>query len=155
MYYLKHGGENLEITHENVFNVCPKCGRECAVNLAEVVTEDGLDLCETAVYCPECNAEILGYYKQMEAAAEEINQLSARYGVEVEKIVLSGLQRGLTIKACLVGARLALGDEYFTPEDVAAVIGGTVEEAEALMGQEGVQPVKVSTLPGFEWLLQQ
>ena len=90
MYYLKHGGENLEITHENVFNVCPKCGRECAVNLAEVVTEDGLDLCETAVYCPECNAEILGYYKQMEAAAEEILRCAgAQFDPEIARVFVA------------------------------------------------------------------
>lgn len=43
-----------EVTHENVFNRCPRCGAEVAVDLAEIVTDDGLDLYGTALYCDEC-----------------------------------------------------------------------------------------------------
>lgn len=59
MYYVKAEiaeGVTIraEITDENVFNQCPKCGAEVAVDLAEVVTENGLDLYGTAMYCDEC-----------------------------------------------------------------------------------------------------
>lgn len=42
-----------EITDENVFTCCPECGKEFAVDLSEVLTNDG-DLFGTAVYCTEC-----------------------------------------------------------------------------------------------------
>lgn len=161
MFYLKHHGKVLEIEHDNVYNLCPKCGKECVVDLAEIVTDGGLDLYGTASYCPECSMEIAGYREQMETVTDEIGRIAARHKVErigVEQIVRSGLERGLNIRACLVGARLAIstqygGEEYFSLEDLAAAIDGTLEEAKSLMEQEGVQPVKLATLPGFEWLL--
>ena len=32
-----------EVTHENVFNVCPRCGAETPVDLADIVTDGHLD----------------------------------------------------------------------------------------------------------------
>ena len=46
-----------EITDENVFTRCPKCGVEKAVDLAEMLS-DGGDLYGTSLYCPECFAEL-------------------------------------------------------------------------------------------------
>ena len=162
MFYLKHNGEKLEIDHENVYNLCPKCGDECVVDLNDAVTEDGLDLYGISLYCPECNETVLGYRRQMETVSGEIGGIAARYNAnrrDVEQIVLSGLDRGLSLQACLVGARLGYstvngGEEFFSVGDLAAAIGGSVEDAKALMEKEGVQPMKLSTLPGFEWLLQ-
>lgn len=78
MHYLKNNGEALEIRHDNVYNLCPECGKECVVDLAEVVTENGLDLCGTAVYCPECNDEILGkqYENYLRAIDTETGEIA-------------------------------------------------------------------------------
>lgn len=44
---------NAEITDENVFNRCPDCGCEHAVDLVAVIKGGG-DLYGTSVYCDEC-----------------------------------------------------------------------------------------------------
>ena len=44
-----------EVTHENVYNRCPKCGAETPVDLADIATDGELDLYGTAVYCKECS----------------------------------------------------------------------------------------------------
>lgn len=64
MYYVKAEiaeGVTIraEITDENVFNPCPRCGAEVAVDLAEIVTDSGLDLFGTAMYCDKCGAEAM------------------------------------------------------------------------------------------------
>lgn len=79
----------------------------------------------------------------------------------VRKLVRSGIKRGISYKAALTGARMALGHEYnqpeyFTAEDVAEALGVTVEEVNAtikkneaeLMAVGGI--VKVTPAPGFE-----
>lgn len=43
-----------EITGENVYCTCPKCGAEVPVDLGAAVTEDGLDLYGTSVFCEAC-----------------------------------------------------------------------------------------------------
>lgn len=63
MFYVKTkvNGETTittEITDENVFTRCPECGKEFAVDLSEVLTNDG-DLCGTTVYCSECSAKMI------------------------------------------------------------------------------------------------
>lgn len=45
-----------EIT-ENVFTVCPECGREHAVDLVEVLRGGDADLYSTQVLCSECSAK--------------------------------------------------------------------------------------------------
>ncbi|MEL4861605.1 hypothetical protein AAEU42_10200 [Pseudoflavonifractor phocaeensis] len=65
MFYIKtelSEGVTLrsEITDENVFTMCPGCGCEHQVNLADVVdADDGLDLYGTVVLCAECSAKRL------------------------------------------------------------------------------------------------
>ena len=59
MFYLKDRGKKLEILDDNVFTICPRCGREHAVDLQEVLGCGFTDLYGTAVYCPACNAEKL------------------------------------------------------------------------------------------------
>lgn len=43
-----------ELTDENVFTICPECGKEFAIDLYDVFA-DGGDLFGTAVYCAECS----------------------------------------------------------------------------------------------------
>lgn len=61
MFYIKHESDGVtvkaEITGENVFTICPECGREHAVDLSELFKGGGADLYSTAVYCPECSAK--------------------------------------------------------------------------------------------------
>lgn len=64
-FYLKHCGSKVYITDENVYTVCPQCGKEHCVNLHDVFT-DG-DLCSTQVYCPSCS-------KKMDKRKEEGDQ---------------------------------------------------------------------------------
>lgn len=68
--------------------------------------------------------------------AKQIAKRFAKYGVTtslVKTIVRNGQAHGMSRKVALIGARLALAQEfgqheYFTPEDVAAVTGETVQE---------------------------
>lgn len=56
----------------------------------------------------------------------------------VYTLVQSGIECGLSRKAALIGARMALGEkcgvsEYFTSQDLAEVLRITVDEANALI----------------------
>lgn len=65
MFYLKHDGKKLFIEDNNVFNQCPRCGKERPVNLADAVIDGALDLYGTAFYCEECGRKL------RESAGEE------------------------------------------------------------------------------------
>lgn len=62
MFYVKADiaeGVSIKVElGENIYNLCPICGKECAVDLEEAVTKDGLDLYHTEVCCDECWANI-------------------------------------------------------------------------------------------------
>lgn len=68
--------------------------------------------------------------------AKQIAKRFAKYGVTtswVKAMVRDGQSHGMSRRVALIGARLALAQEfgqheYFTPEDVAAVTGETVQE---------------------------
>lgn len=45
-----------ELTDENVFTICPECGKEFAIDLYDVFA-DGGDLFGTAIYCAECSSK--------------------------------------------------------------------------------------------------
>ena len=65
MFYVKASiSETVEITVEiqddNVFCVCPECGSEVYVDLAEVFSDGEGDLYGTAVFCSECSKSRLG-----------------------------------------------------------------------------------------------
>lgn len=45
-----------ELTDENVFTICPECGKEFEIDLYDVFSNDG-DLYSTAIYCTECSAK--------------------------------------------------------------------------------------------------
>ena len=61
MFYIKtrlNEGTTLksEITDENVFTICPECGKEHAVDLSEIFKGGDADFYSTQSYCPECSA---------------------------------------------------------------------------------------------------
>ena len=56
MFYLKHKGEKLPVEADNVYTVCPECGREHTVDLQVILEGGDADLYGTAVYCEECSA---------------------------------------------------------------------------------------------------
>ena len=93
--------------------------------------------------------------------ASEIESIARRHNTssdEVKGIVISGLEHGFDVKTCLIGARLALSlsdgvEEYFTAEEAAAVMGTDEQTAVQEMEKAGVSPARITTLPGFEWLL--
>ena len=61
MFYIKHENDGVtvkaEITDENVFTICPECGREHAVDLSEIFKGGDADFYSTAVYCSTCSAK--------------------------------------------------------------------------------------------------
>lgn len=57
MFYMKHKGKRLEIRDDNVYAICPGCGREEKVNLQEILSCEHADLNSAAVYCEECSAQ--------------------------------------------------------------------------------------------------
>lgn len=54
MFYLKHKGEKLEITGDNVYTTCPRCGKEHCVDIHDILADGHSDLYGTAVYCNAC-----------------------------------------------------------------------------------------------------
>ena len=110
------------------------------------------------VYCEECSKRHLPMYEHM----EEIETVASRFPgasvAQVQEIVRNGLDHGFSFEAALVGARLVYAmqtgrEEFFSLDDVAAALGCTKEEAAAEMERHGIQGTTISTLPGFEWLL--
>lgn len=59
MFYLKHKGIRLYIESDNVYNSCPRCGKECHVDLEAVLADGKSDLYGTAVYCRECSEKLV------------------------------------------------------------------------------------------------
>lgn len=65
MFYVKEkisdtAETKIEINDENVFSICPKCGKEVQVNLEDVISDEEGDLCSTAVLCEECSKKMIG-----------------------------------------------------------------------------------------------
>ena len=52
---------SIEINDENVFCICPKCGKEVRVDLVEVLEEG--DLVSTQVCCNTCSETMSGIYE--------------------------------------------------------------------------------------------
>lgn len=64
MFYIKEeikdGVEiHVEITDENVYNICPICGKEIPVDLTAVFSDGDTDLFATSVLCDNCSKRIL------------------------------------------------------------------------------------------------
>ena len=114
---------------------------------------------EASAFCEKCSAKHMPMFEN----ADKLQSIADRFGVHfgiVQKIVQSGLDRDLSLEACLVGARLALSmesgkEELFSLDDIAAVLGCSREEAATELEKQGIQGAQISTLPGFEWLLGQ
>ena len=51
---------SIELTDENVFCRCPKCGEEVQVNLEDVFADGEVDLFGTSVLCDKCSHKVLG-----------------------------------------------------------------------------------------------
>lgn len=64
MFYVKEtNGQcaiTVQITDENVFTLCPKCGREIPIDLQELFEGGDVDLCGTTILCEECWKEESG-----------------------------------------------------------------------------------------------
>lgn len=62
LFYVKkqtQGTEiNVEICDNNVFTVCPECGKEHAVDLTKIFTHGDGSFYATRAYCPKCSAKI-------------------------------------------------------------------------------------------------
>lgn len=157
LYVKSESGEMIPITYSNAFAKCPKCGTMHQIDLADILACTGGDVEEATAYCEKCSAKHLPMFEN----ADKLQAIADRFGVhlgEVQKIVQSGLDRGLSFRACLVGARLALSmktgkEELFSLTDVAAALGCSKEDAAAELEKHGIQGAQISTLPGLEWLL--
>lgn len=59
MIYYKHHGRKLEIQEDQFFAICPRCGREHQIDLADIVLTAGENyegLENMVVYCERCTA---------------------------------------------------------------------------------------------------
>lgn len=158
LYVKSEAGELVPITYDGVFAKCPGCGAVHQVDITEMMECCGGDVEDCSAYCEKCSQR----YTPMSDNTDKLLDIANRFDVppvEVQRIVCSGLDRGLSIESCLVGARLILSlrtgrHELFSLDDAAAALGCTREEASAELKQLGVEPMKLSTLPGFEWLVE-
>ena len=57
MFYLKHEGKKLEINEDNVYTVCPQCGKEYQVDICDIFAGGNADLYGTSVYCEACSIQ--------------------------------------------------------------------------------------------------
>lgn len=93
-----------------------------------------------------------------EAAALPASDLAKLAGFKNERTMRAQIDReranGALILASEFGYAMQTGqEELFSLDDVAAALGCTKEEAAAEMERHGIQGMTISTLPGFEWLL--
>jgi len=52
---LQDNGELITyLTNDNIYGICPVCGKEIAIDLTEVLSEEDSTLCKTDVYCEDC-----------------------------------------------------------------------------------------------------
>lgn len=59
MFYMKHKGQKLPICVDNVYTICPRCGREHHVDLGDIAnaTNGNFDIEYIHVYCGRCSTE--------------------------------------------------------------------------------------------------
>lgn len=60
---------------------------------------------------------------------------------------------GAAVMVRMILAEAASREELYTADDLAAVLGCGQEEAHAKMEKHGVQGMRVTAAPGFEWAL--
>ena len=159
LYVKSESGEMVPITTGGVFAKCPTCGAVHQVDLIGIMGQHIGNIEGYSAYCEACSKRHLPMFEN----ADKLQSIADRFGVhlrEVQRIVKSGLDRDLSLEACLVGAWLALSmesgkKELFSLDDIAAVLGCSREEAATELEKQGIQGAQISTLPGFEWLLDQ
>lgn len=141
MYYVKaEVAEGVtiraEVAHDNVFNQCPRCGMDVPVDLADIVTDDGLNLYGTAIYCDKCSASITDeqaaeerchksketpreaeYYDSMTAAMKALAKVWEADGITTK-------ERGLRLQAAF--------PEFLPKQSPEAFTEGSVNKSEAL-----------------------
>lgn len=102
MFYVKEMikgvTERIEITDENVYNYCPKCGREIKVNLEEALS-DGGDLFGTSVMCKECSEiykeisnkafNLAKETRDMVLTGEDLDVVETILSEDIEKLVMN------------------------------------------------------------------
>lgn len=159
LYVKSESGEMAPITYSNTYAKCPKCGAMHQIDLSEMMRCSGGDVEDCSAYCETCSERHMPMFEH----ADKLQAIADRFGVqmgEVQRIVQSGLDSGISFEACLVGARLALSmesgkTELFSLDDISAALGCSREEAAAELEKQGIQGAQISTLPGFEWALGQ
>ena len=137
LYVKSESGEMVPITYSNAYAKCPKCGTMHQIDLADILECTGGDVEDTSAFCEKCSAKHMPMFEH----TDKLQSIADRFGIslgEVQRIVRSGLDRDLSLEACLVGA-----------------LGCSREEAATELEKQGFQGAQISTLPGFEWLLGQ
>lgn len=94
MFYLKLDVDGKiikeEVTAENVFTVCPKCGKELQVDLAEIFPDGEIDLEGTAIICKDCTKmnEIISD-KALKIADKALEMVDEGEDLDVVEAILS------------------------------------------------------------------
>lgn len=94
MFYLKLEIDGTiikeEITSENVFTVCPKCGKELQVDLAEIFPDGEIDLEGTAIICKDCTKmnEVISD-KALKIADKALEMVDEGEDLDVVEAILS------------------------------------------------------------------
>ena len=149
MFYLKHSGEKLPIEGDNVYTICPECGREHAIDLQEILEGGSADLYGTAVYCEECSARREAVRQGPDST---LQQIAAEFAVPEQlavQLARSALDHCLTVDGVYWGVRLALSlasgkGELASVQDIADRCGCTVGEALRMLRDEGIEPAAVA-----------
>lgn len=115
MFYVKiNDGEKVikeELTDENVFTVCPKCGKELQIDLAETFPDGEIDLFGTSIMCKECSKMLLDIRhkafnlaketRDMVLTGEDLDVVETILSEDIEKLVMSYwnevLHRGMEV----------------------------------------------------------
>lgn len=149
MFYLKHNGQKLPIEGDNVFTICPECGREHPVDLQEILEGGGTDLYSTGVYCDACSARREAVRQGPDST---LQQIAAEFGVPEQlavQLARSALDHCLTVDGTYLGVRLALSlasgkGELASVQAVADRCDCTVGEALRTLHDEGIEPAAVA-----------
>ena len=57
-YFIRFRGRKVYLLEDNVRTICPNCGKEHVVDLADIAeTADVFNLYDTDVYCEACSQE--------------------------------------------------------------------------------------------------
>lgn len=94
MFYVKREIDGTiikeEITAENVFTVCPRCGKEMQVDLAEIFPDGEIDLEGTAIICKDCTKmnEVISD-KALKIADKALEMVDEGEDLDVVEAILS------------------------------------------------------------------